>query len=238
MAVARPQATGSALARRGSEAPAPARPAHDAAGGVAEVPVYATRLPAPVSLHFQLQRGAAVGSGSLHWRRQGEAYALSIEAERPGAPVLGSASRGVIDADGVAPLRHVDLRRSRELRAANFQRDAGRISFSGPQVEYPLWPGAQDRLSWMIQLPAIVEADAAMSRPGAVVTLFVVGTRGDAQAWRFQVQDSEALELPAGMVCPAGIEAVGFCLGQTTFHRCRQTCRAPTSSRSGDADTV
>ena len=38
--------------------------------------------------------------------------------------------------------------------------------------------------------------------------------------------------------CPAGIEAVGVCLGQTTFHRCRQTCRAPTSRRSGDADTV
>jgi len=38
--------------------------------------------------------------------------------------------------------------------------------------------------------------------------------------------------------CPAGIEAVGVCLGQTTFHRCRQTCRAPTSRHSGDADTV
>jgi hypothetical protein len=52
----------------------------------------------------------------------------------------------------------------------------------------------------MIQLPAIVEADAALARAGAVVTLFVAGTRGDAEAWRFEVQGPAALELPAGAV--------------------------------------
>lgn len=196
------QAAAGALASQGHEAPPPQpmRPAHDATAGDAEVPVYATRVPDPARLHYRLQRGSAVGSGSLHWQRRGEAYELAIDAELQGVKVLGSASRGVIDADGVAPLRYADLRRERELRAANFQRDAGRISFSGPQIEYPLLPGAQDRLSWMIQLPAIVEADAALARPGASVTLFVVGTRGDAQAWRFEVQGSEALELPAGAV--------------------------------------
>ncbi len=52
----------------------------------------------------------------------------------------------------------------------------------------------------MIQLPAIVEADAALARAGAGVTLFVAGTRGDAEAWRFEVLGHEALELPAGAV--------------------------------------
>jgi len=78
----------------------------------------------------------------------------------------------------VAPLRHAELRRAREQRAVNFQREAATITFSGPQVAYALPPGAQDRLSWMIQLPAILEADAALTRAGAVVTLFVAGTRG------------------------------------------------------------
>jgi hypothetical protein len=34
------------------------------------VPVYATRLPAPASLHYLVQRGAVSGTGALHWRRQ------------------------------------------------------------------------------------------------------------------------------------------------------------------------
>ena len=167
------------------------------------VPVYVTRLPASADLHYQLQRGAVVGSGQLLWQRRGEAYELSLQGELQGTPVLGSVSRGVIDVDGVAPVRLADRRRSRELRAANFQRDTHRITFSGPQTEYPLVAGAQDRLSWMIQLPAILEADSALTQMGARVTLFVVGTRGDAEAWHFEVQGRQALELPAGDVADA-----------------------------------
>jgi len=167
------------------------------------VPVYATRLPASTRLQYQLQRGAVSGSGLLVWQRQGDAYELSLEGELQGMPVVGLISRGAIDADGVAPLRLADRRRSRELRAANFQREAQRISFSGPQLEYPLVAGAQDRLSWMIQLPAIVEANPSLARTGARVTLFVVGTRGDAAAWHFEVQGRQALELPAGDVAHA-----------------------------------
>jgi len=74
---------------------------------------------------------------------------------------------------------------------------------SSPQVAYSLPPGAQDRLSWMTQLPAILEADAALARDCAVVTLFVAGTRGDAEPWRFEVLGHEALELPAGTVARA-----------------------------------
>jgi Protein of unknown function (DUF3108) len=167
------------------------------------VPVYATRLPTSTRLRYQLQRGAVIGSGQLVWQRQGDAYELSLEGELQGMPVVGSISRGAIDADGVAPLRLADRRRSRELRAANFQREAQRITFSGPQVEYPLVAGAQDRLSWMIQLPAIVEADPSLARTGTRVTLFVVGTRGDAEAWHFEVQGRQALELPADEVADA-----------------------------------
>ena len=166
-------------------------------------PVYATRLPAPATLEFQLQRGALVGSGQLVWQRHADCYALSLDGELQGNAVLGSISRGGIDADGVAPVRLVDRRRARELRAANFQRDVQRITFSGPQLDYPLSPGAQDRLSWMIQLPAIVAADPALSTTDARVTLFVVGTRGDAEVWHFEVRGRETLSLPAGPVAQA-----------------------------------
>ena len=180
--------------RRAPPTPAPA-PAEATA-----LPVYATRLPDAASLHYRLQRGETVGAARLQWQREAGDYLLRLDTDWPGQPAAGSASRGLIDSEGVAPVRHAELRRSREVRAANFQREAGRITFSGPQLAYALPPGAQDRLSWMIQLPGVLQADAALARAGAQVTLFVVGTRGDAEPWRFEVLGNEPLQLPAGEV--------------------------------------
>ncbi|HMO44804.1 MAG TPA: DUF3108 domain-containing protein [Rubrivivax sp.] len=167
------------------------------------IPVYATQLPEPARLSYRLQRGERIGSASLHWQVDDAGYLLRLDTDWPGQPAQGTASRGLIDADGVAPVRHAELRRAREVRAVNFRREAGLISFSGPQAVYALRAGAQDRLSWMIQLPAIVQADARLARPGAIVTLFVAGTRGDAEAWRFEVLGRETLQLPAGEVADA-----------------------------------
>jgi len=199
-AAPKPPARPAIIALQGEPVPVP-EPA--APAGAAELPVYATRLPDPAALHYRLQRGQELGAGHLQWQRDGDHYQLRLDVDWPGRPAQGSASRGQIDAEGVAPLRHAELRRAREQRAVNFQREAARITFSGPQAVYPLPPGAQDRLSWMIQLPAIVEADAALARAGAVVTLFVAGTRGDAEAWRFEVLGHQALALPAGAVAQA-----------------------------------
>jgi hypothetical protein len=181
----------------------PPATAEAAAGDDTPLPVYATRLPDPALLHYRLQRGDAVGSGSLHWQLADGGYELRLQTDWPGRAATGMASRGLLDAGGIAPLRHAELMRAREQRAVNFQREAGRITFSGAQASYALRPGAQDRLSWMIQLPAIIEADAALAREGAGITLFVAGTRGDAEAWRFEVRGHEALDLPAGPVARA-----------------------------------
>jgi len=177
--------------------------AQPAPAAAAELPVYATRLPDAAQLHYRLQRGASAGHARLQWQHDADGYLLRLDSAWPGQPAAGSASRGRIDAEGVAPLRHAELRRAREVRAVNFQREAGRITFSGPQLAHALPPGAQDRLSWMVQLPAIVAADPSLARVGASVTLFVAGTRGDAEPWRFEVQGDEALALPAGAVARA-----------------------------------
>jgi hypothetical protein len=190
IADATPRAALRAPAVVADAAPAPVAQLPDAA----ELPVYPTRLPASASLYFELQRGTHSGVAELHWTRQGDDYTLSLEGVLEGSVVLGATSRGSIDANGVAPLRHAYRRRARELRAANFRRDVGLISFSGPGVEYALLPGAQDRLSWMPQLAAIFEADPGLAR----VALFVVGTRGDARAWFFERRPDQALDLPAG----------------------------------------
>jgi hypothetical protein len=117
--------------------------------------------------------------------------------------VLSQTSSGAIDAAGIAPERFVDSRRGRAPRATNFQRAAGLISFSGPSLTLPLHPGVQDRLSWMLQLPAVAAANPALTVVGAQIQLFVVGARGDAELWTFVVMGHADLALPEGPVAAA-----------------------------------
>ncbi len=163
-------------------------------------PVYATRPPAPVLLRYQLKRGALSGSGELAWRPADGHYQMTMEGTVFGITVLNWVSQGGFDGAGIAPERFVDRRRGRDVLAANFQRDKGLITFSGPQVTYPLLPGSQDRLSWLLQLPAIVQAEPAKFGPGASISFFVVGARGDGELWTFTVEGHESLQLPIGRI--------------------------------------
>ena len=160
-------------------------------------PVYATTLPAPVLLHYRLQSGGQVGEATLDWRHDGQRYALLFDARGGRAqPLIEQTSQGGFDAAGLAPLRFTDRRRGRGQRAANFRRDIGRIGFSGPQLDYPAWPGAQDRLSWLAQLAAI---QSAMAMPLTAITLFVVDVRGG-DWWRWVAMGAENLPTPLGLL--------------------------------------
>jgi hypothetical protein len=136
----------------------------------------------------------------LDWAQDEGRYRLSLQGHLIAAPQAAWISQGLLDAAGVAPERYTENRRGRELRAANFQREAGRISFSGPAHEFALPAGAQDRLSWMVQLGAVLAANPDLAQPGAEVRVFVVGTRGDGETWLFTVLSQEPLDLPGGRV--------------------------------------
>lgn len=167
--------------------PAPAAVMAEAAPAV-ELPVYATRLPAAGRWRYQLQRGIAAGEADLSWApaRDGR-YELHLEGRIAGVTVLDWVSQGAVDAQGLAPERFAIRRRGRDHQAANFQRDAGKITFSGPTYELPLLPGVQDRLGWLLQLPAVIEAAPERFGPGSRVVLMVVGARGGADVWTFNV---------------------------------------------------
>ncbi len=167
------------------------------------VPVYATQLPPPVTLHYALQRGRSSGQAELHWATDGARYELAWRGALAGVALPAATSVGRLDAHGIAPERQSESRRGRELRAVNFQRDSGRITFSGPQREYALPPGAQDRLSWMLQIAGVLAADPSLAQVGARVQLFVAGPRGDAAPWVFEVTGHETVDLPAGPVADA-----------------------------------
>ncbi len=162
------------------------------------LPVYATRLPPASTLQYTVQRAGPGRSGiqaELRWRPSGDTYTLTL-----GMGAAGWASVGGLDLHGIAPERHVETRRGREVRAANFQRDSARITFSGPQTEYPLLPGAQDRLSWMLQLAGVMAANPQLAEAGGEVALFVAGVRGDGAVWTFTTIGTESLDLPSGVL--------------------------------------
>ena len=176
-----------------AQAPSPTAPG-------AEVPTYAPP-PAPAATRvYEMQRGGRIGRAELRWRPGPGRYELELDAIGFGPQAPGSASAGAFDVAGLAPERHVDRRRGRDQRAVNFQREGGFISFSGPQLTHTLQPGAQDRLSWMLQLPAILQAHPALSAAGAQVSLWVASARGESDVWTFTVQGTEALDLPCGRV--------------------------------------
>ncbi|MDE2628095.1 MAG: DUF3108 domain-containing protein, partial [Burkholderiales bacterium] len=181
-------------------AAAPAAPPAHAPAGDEAIPHYRTRLPPPITLRYVMHRGILRGTGDLVWRPQGEHYELRFDGRVAGLAVLTQVSTGGFDAAGVAPERFTDQRLRRGTTAANFQRAAGKITFSGPATEFVLRDGAQDRLSWMVQLAAIVAAEPHLATPGAKVVMYVVGSHGDADVWSFRCIGPEAVETGAGTV--------------------------------------
>jgi Protein of unknown function (DUF3108) len=170
-------------------------PASAALAESAPPPLYATQLPPAVTLRYELRRGRLSGSGDLLWRPDGSRYELRLEGSVVGVNVLTQVSEGALDADGLAPVRFTDQRARRAAVAANFEREAGRIRFSGPSHEVPWQPGVQDRLSWMVQLAAVAAAEPARLVAGERIVLQVVGARGDASTWAFRSEGPQTLTL-------------------------------------------
>ena len=166
-------------------------------------PVYATRMPPPFRWTYALRRGAVSGQAELSLKRPGAGYELELKGNVLGMEVLGMTSRGSVAAQGFMPERFVDRRRGKDRLAANFDHAAGRITYSGPPVTQPLLPGAQDRLSWMVQLAAIIDAAPERYPVGSRVALSVSGARGDVDTWTFNVQGRQRLTLPGGAVAEA-----------------------------------
>ena len=158
------------------------------------------RVPPSTELVYALQRGAQSGEARLAWRAEGERYALSLHATLPSGREIEQHSEGGFDAAGIAPLRLADRRRGRDVRAANFQREQGKVTFSGPRWELPLEAGTQDRLSWLVQLVARVGAVPEGLREGSELAMWVVGARGAASHWRFEVRGRQRVALEARWV--------------------------------------
>jgi Protein of unknown function (DUF3108) len=181
---------------------ASAPPADGSPSTGAPAPVYRTQPAPAATMVYELKRGLTAGQATLQWQPgsgpDGERYTLRLQAQAFGIDVAGWNSSGRFDAAGLAPDRYAESRRGREVRATNFQRAAGKISFSAQSHEFDLAEGAQDRSSWMLQLGAVLNANPAQAQPGARTTMVVAGTRGEPEPWVFTVVDRAPLTLGDG----------------------------------------
>lgn len=175
-------------------------------------PLYLTRWPQPASLRYALHYRGRSGEAVLNWQPADDRYALQLQgladaagsAADPAGPagrrsraraLIEQASQGRLAPHGLVPDRFTDRRGGRSLRAANFRHELGRIEFSGPATVHPDWLGAQDRLSWWVQLPAILAASAVAPEE---IRLFVVDVWGGGELWRFEPLGRVALDRPGG----------------------------------------
>jgi hypothetical protein len=131
----------------------------------------------------------------LDWTNAAGRYSARLEIR---LPLLGSrvqTSTGRVLPTGLLPERFADKTRSE--KAAHFDAERQTIRFSNNQPDVPLQAGAQDRLSLFMQLAGLLQAQPQGVATGQVISMQVAGT-SDAEIWRFQVQATESLVLPAG----------------------------------------
>ncbi|MBT2321601.1 DUF3108 domain-containing protein [Variovorax paradoxus] len=179
---------------------APAAAANNGGGaGQAEAPV-PQHIPGSVRLAFAAtgQQGMAPMQGvfgNLVWLQDGQQYDAQLSLTFLFRTIRSQHSNGVIGASGIEPARFSDKRRNEV--ASHFMREQGTVVFSNNAPSVPLLPGAQDRLSVIIQLGALMAGDPARYPPGAAFAIQTVGAR-DADIWIFKVEQDEKLSLPAG----------------------------------------
>lgn len=139
------------------------------------------------------------GVGTIDWTLADGRYASDLVASYDALlfkiNLLASHSEGSVTTTGLAPDRYTESPRKRATVATNFNRDGRQtISFSASAATAPLPSGAQDRLSVLFQIGALLLADAHQATPSNRLAIPVAGVRGDVEAWVFEVQGPETIE--------------------------------------------
>jgi hypothetical protein len=162
----------------------------------AAVKLSAEVIPASIKLVYEVQTNKFPYSlnGELVWISTNGGYEASLMFGAFGQKRVQT-SRGQIGAEGLMPERFSDKFRS-EL-AAHFNRQQGKVTFSANTPDAPLLAGAQDRLSVLIQLAALVTSSPNRFTPATTLTIQTVGPR-DADLWLFTVGGADTLALPGG----------------------------------------
>ncbi|MCV2368017.1 DUF3108 domain-containing protein [Roseateles oligotrophus] len=204
--LARP-ATASALAAGPEPVPA-TEAAPPAAESIAPDSALSAAIAPAIDWTYLLLQNGRQGQARLTWQPDGAVYALRLERELEGRPIPGSRSEGRLSLQGLSPERFTQQRPGRpgqaprDSAATNFRQGEaqGQISFSTSPELVAMPEGVQDRISWWLQLAAIVAATPQQFQPGRELRMTVIGLRGEAREWVFEVLSSDELDLPLGHI--------------------------------------
>jgi hypothetical protein len=156
-------------------------------------------FPGNVQINYKLtgqEKGLSYyASGNLKWQtKNGADLPRDYQAElRVSAFLLGSRiwrSVGMLGDGGLSPTRYSDSWRGE--RAAHFETDQQRISFSGNSPSAPLQAGAQDQVSLFVQMAAAVFAQNY--KTGAELNIQTATAR-DAVNWTLTYKADEVIDV-------------------------------------------
>ncbi|MGJ7615615.1 MULTISPECIES: DUF3108 domain-containing protein [unclassified Variovorax] len=158
------------------------------------------RIPGSVKLSFAAtgQRGASPMRGvfgTLEWLQDGSTYDARLTLKLLFATILSQHSTGRIGPSGIEPERYSESRKGEV--AAHFVRDQEQILFSNNAPSVPLLPGAQDRLSVVMQLGGLLAGNPGRYPGGSQISVQTAGTR-EAGTWVFNIESEEKVTVQAG----------------------------------------
>ena len=153
-------------------------------------------LPPPMRLSYTVQADKFPFSlnSELLWSHDSKHFEARLEFSAFGQSRLQT-SRGDIAPEGLEPLRFSDKFRSEV--AAHFDRQKGKVTFSANTPDAALLAGAQDRLSILVQLAAMVASHPNAYPEATTIAIQTIGPR-EADTWLFTVGQKETLTLPGG----------------------------------------
>lgn len=186
-----PPALPATQARSPRPSPQAPTPVVDAPAAVADAPPL--RLAGPAAWLYRLRQGGQDGEALLDWQPQPDGrYSLRL-TRRVGERALPAwESLGSTGGAGLSPERFALQQRGRDRQAVNFDAEGRRVSFSASPAQLDLPEGTQDRLSWWLQLAALVQAANAQAvAPGGRWRVWVAGLRGELREWTFEAVDGE-----------------------------------------------
>ena len=137
------------------------------------------------------------GEATLVWRHDGSAYEARLEMKVSLITARAMSSVGRITPEGLAPTRFGDRRFTEQ--AAHFDRPGARITFSNNAPAAAMLGGAQDRLSLLVQLGAMLAGDSKKFPSGTSIAVQTASDR-EASIWTFQVGETQTLQTPGGNV--------------------------------------
>ncbi len=154
------------------------------------------RLPDSVHLKYKLQTNKFPFSlnSEMWWQHTGETYEARLQFSAFGQARVQT-SRGAVTPQGLAPVRFSDKFRTEV--AAHFNQAQGKVTFSANTPDAPLLAGAQDRLSILVQLAAMLAGAPNRYPEATTIAIQTIGPR-DADTWLFTVGREETLTLPGG----------------------------------------